>query len=73
MAGIEVATGELMVNDKPDKSFAKKYGLEGQGKAAKISQSTKDHIRELDSRGRRTMEAGEYFARHSKVTYGGCE
>ncbi len=73
MAGIEVATGELMEKKSVDKSWAKKYGLEGKGIPVKISKETQDTIRELHARGKRAIEAGQYYARHTKHTFGGVE
>jgi hypothetical protein len=68
MAGIEIATGELMKGK--EQSFIEKYGLEGNGVPVRISKSTQLYVQELRRKGQRAIEAGEYYAKTTKHRFG---
>lgn len=73
MAGIEVATGELMEMEMPGKekkqSFEEKYGLQGKGIPIHISEETKDYVKMLMARSDAAMAAGRYYAKHCKIKF----
>jgi hypothetical protein len=68
MAGIEVATGELMRTKK--QSFIKKYGLEGKGQPVRVSKETKEVIKAMLQQSEASLAASEHRPKTTSATYG---
>ena len=57
------------MKDKPDKTFAEKYGLTN-GEKVRISPEVEAAVASMLREGKRISESGEDFARNCKMVFG---